>query len=111
MVINTDAMQVYDVLRRITARPSPEEMGGVPHLLYGTVPPSRRFSTGDWLRAVKGLLDDPTLAGRPLIFVGGTGLYSMPWSMALPRCPKCRRRPWRRPRRSWPGSTARRGPG
>ena len=73
VIVNTDAMQVYDVLRVVTARPSQDEMAGVPHLLYGTVPPSVRFSTGDWLRAVQAILamhDD-----RPLIFVGGTGLY------------------------------------
>ncbi len=75
VVINADAMQVYDVLRVVTARPAPEDMGNVPHRLYGSVPPSRRFSTGDWLRAVKALLDDPEVVGRELIFVGGTGLY------------------------------------
>lgn len=73
IVINADAMQVYSVLRVLTARPSPEEMEGVPHLLYGTVSPAVRFSTGDWLRAVQGLL--PEHADRPLIFAGGTGLY------------------------------------
>ncbi|HEY0920909.1 tRNA (adenosine(37)-N6)-dimethylallyltransferase MiaA [Devosia sp.] len=74
-IINADAMQVYDVLRVVTARPSPEEMREVPHRLYGTVPPGVRFSTGDWLRAVAAILDTADLAGRPLLFVGGTGLY------------------------------------
>jgi tRNA dimethylallyltransferase len=73
VIVNTDAMQVYDVLRVITARPAPDDMGDVPHLLYGTVPPSRRFSTGDWLRAVQPILAE--YADRELIFVGGTGLY------------------------------------
>jgi len=73
VVINADAMQVYDVLRLLTARPSPGDMGGVPHLLYGSVSPAVRFSTGEWLRAAADLVakqDD-----RPLVFVGGTGLY------------------------------------
>jgi tRNA dimethylallyltransferase len=73
VVINTDAMQVYDVLQVLTARPSEQEMGGVPHHLYGFVPPSVRYSTGQWLRAVATLL--PRLEGRTLIFAGGTGLY------------------------------------
>ena len=73
VIVNTDAMQVYDVLRVVTARPSAAEMAGLPHLLYGTVPPSVRFSTGDWLRAVQAILGEH--AGRELIFVGGTGLY------------------------------------
>src|SRR5690606_14924399 len=58
VIINADAMQVYDVLRVVTARPTPEEMQQVPHRLYGTVPPAARFSTGDWLRAVATILDD-----------------------------------------------------
>ena len=73
VVINTDAMQVYDVLRVLTARPSAEEMEDVPHRLYGFVPPSVRFSTGQWLREVASLL--PSLEGQTLIFAGGTGLY------------------------------------
>lgn len=75
VIVNTDAMQVYDVLRVVTARPAPEDMGEVAHRLYGSVPPARRFSTGDWLRAAQGVLTDPELDGRELIFVGGTGLY------------------------------------
>lgn len=74
-IVNADAMQVYDVLGVLTARPSEAEMEGVPHFLYGAVHPGRRFSTGDWLRAVKTLLAGPEIAGRPLVFVGGTGLY------------------------------------
>ncbi len=66
-------MQVYDTLRVVTARPSADEMAGVPHFLYGFVPPSVRFSTGQWLRAVQTLL--PELEGRQLLFTGGTGLY------------------------------------
>ena len=73
IIVNADAMQVYDVLRVLTARPSADQMQGMPHRLYGAVPPAQRFSTGDWLRAVRLLLAEH--AGRTLIFVGDTGLY------------------------------------
>ena len=73
VVVNADAMQVYSGLRVLTARPDPNDMGGVPHLLYGTVSPAVRFSTGEWLRAVESILEEhPTQA---VVFVGGTGLY------------------------------------
>jgi tRNA dimethylallyltransferase len=75
VVVNADAMQVYGVLRVLTARPMDEEMAGVPHFLYGIAPPQQRFSTGDWLRAVGRLMQNPDVSGRPLIFAGGTGLY------------------------------------
>lgn len=73
VIVNTDAMQVYDTLRIVTARPSPEDERQAPHRLYGFVPCAVRFSTGRWLEAVRGVLSQD--AGRPLIFVGGTGLY------------------------------------
>lgn len=73
VIVNTDALQVYDVLQLLTARPSEIEMAGVPHRLYGTVPPSVRFSTGEWARAAAAVI--AAEGDRPLIFVGGTGLY------------------------------------
>jgi tRNA dimethylallyltransferase len=73
VIVNTDALQVYDVLQLLTARPSEIEMAGVPHRLYGTVHPSIRFSTGEWARAAAAVIESD--ADRPLIFVGGTGLY------------------------------------
>ena len=75
IVINADSMQVYDTLRVVTARPSAEEMGGVPHELYGHVPASRSSSTGDWLREVEQLLCRLKEEGRLPVIVGGTGLY------------------------------------
>lgn len=75
VIVNADAMQVYEVLRVLTARPPEAEMEGIPHLLYGVVPPNQRFSTGDWLRAVEAMMGGPQATGRSLIFVGGTGLY------------------------------------
>lgn len=75
VVINADSMQVYDTLRVLTARPSEEDMQGVPHHLYGHVPASRAYSTGAWLRDVTDLLQRLRAGGRKPIFVGGTGLY------------------------------------
>jgi tRNA dimethylallyltransferase len=74
VIVNADAMQVYGILRRLTARPDEAEMEGVPHRLYGIAPPSQRFSTGDWVRAVEAVLAE-TAASTTLVFVGGTGLY------------------------------------
>ncbi|KRA60985.1 MULTISPECIES: tRNA (adenosine(37)-N6)-dimethylallyltransferase MiaA [Rhizobium/Agrobacterium group] len=75
VVINADSMQVYDTLRVLTARPSKEEMQGVPHLLYGHVPASSLYSTGEWLRDLSVLLSDLRGQARFPVIVGGTGLY------------------------------------
>ncbi|WP_183846938.1 tRNA (adenosine(37)-N6)-dimethylallyltransferase MiaA [Rhizobium sp. BK379] len=75
VVINADSMQVYDTLRVLTARPSEEDMEGVPHHLYGHVPAGQAYSTGAWLRDVTALLPRIRAEGKLPVFVGGTGLY------------------------------------
>lgn len=75
VIVNADSMQIYDHLRFITARPSVEEESQAPHLLYGHVTPSTAYSVGQWLEDVKTLIVDARYADRPMVFVGGTGLY------------------------------------
>ncbi|MBX5249127.1 tRNA (adenosine(37)-N6)-dimethylallyltransferase MiaA [Rhizobium sp. NLR4b] len=86
-VINADSMQVYDTLRVLTARPSAEEMQGVPHHLYGHVPAGAGYSTGAWLRNVSALLPALRAAGQLPVFVGGTGLYFKALTGGLPDMP------------------------
>ncbi len=73
IIVNADALQVYDGLSILTARPGADDLEQAPHRLYGTVDPATRFSTGAWLRAAREVIDG--VGDRPLIFVGGTGLY------------------------------------
>ncbi|MDQ1198860.1 tRNA dimethylallyltransferase [Rhizobium sp. SORGH_AS 787] len=75
VVINADSMQVYDTLQVLTARPSAEEMEGVPHYLYGHVPANALYSTGEWLRDGTSLLGEVKAKGLLPVIVGGTGLY------------------------------------
>ncbi|MDN2579081.1 tRNA (adenosine(37)-N6)-dimethylallyltransferase MiaA [Aquibium sp. ELW1220] len=74
-IVNADSMQVYGVLRVLTARPSAAEEAERPHHLYGHVPPSAAHSTGQWLREVAELIAGAAGSGRRFVFVGGTGLY------------------------------------
>ena len=71
VIVNADALQVYDGWRVLTARPSAQEETRARHLFYGHVPFEAEYSVGDWLRAVTPVLQG---ADRPII-VGGTGLY------------------------------------
>jgi tRNA dimethylallyltransferase len=75
VIVNADSMQVYDLLRVLTARPSIEEMKGLSHQLFGHVHPSQHYSVGRWTADVSALLANPEFAARHLVFVGGTGLY------------------------------------
>jgi len=71
VVVNADALQVYDCWRVLTARASVAEEAALPHRLYGHVGRDQAYSVGHWLRDVQGVLAEGL---RPVI-VGGTGLY------------------------------------
>jgi len=73
LIVNADSMQVYDTLRVVTARPAADDETRAEHCLYGVVPAATRFSTGQWLSAVREVI--AASGEAPLIFVGGTGLY------------------------------------
>jgi tRNA dimethylallyltransferase len=70
VIVNADALQVFDSWRILTARPDDHDLALAKHALYGHVPFDADYSVGHWLRDVA-----PYLAGtaRPII-VGGTGL-------------------------------------
>ncbi len=70
VIINADALQVFDGWRILTARPADAELTKAPHELYGHVSFDAAYSAGQWLRDVAPLLNGPR---RPII-VGGTGL-------------------------------------
>ena len=74
-IVNANSMQVYRDLRVLTARPTPEEEGRVPHRLYGHVDAATDYSTGQWLRDVGAVLAELAREGRTAILTGGTGLY------------------------------------
>lgn len=75
IVINTDSMQVYGVLDRLTARPNAQELAAAPHVLFGHVDPGVRYSTGAWLADAEKALQAAHEQQLEPIFVGGTGLY------------------------------------
>lgn len=75
VVINADSMQVYRDLRIITARPSPEDEGRVPHRLYGHVDAAENHSVGRWCTDASAALDETWESGLLPIVTGGTGLY------------------------------------
>ncbi len=74
VIVNADSMQVYDGLRVLTARPGPDDLRLAPHHLFGHVPPSTAYSTGQWARDAQAVLER-LAPDVPLVFVGGTGLY------------------------------------
>ena len=74
-IINADAMQVYADLQVLSARPSEDDMEGVPHHLFGHIRGDVRYSTGQWLREVQPVILDCLAREAVPILTGGTGLY------------------------------------
>lgn len=97
VIVNADSMQIYGVLRVLTARPGDAALSAAPHRLYGHVDPGTNYSTGMWMRDAA---NEITAAeGRPLVFVGGTGLYfkALLGGLAdMPPVPDAIREKWRR---------------
>ncbi|MEA3264536.1 MAG: tRNA (adenosine(37)-N6)-dimethylallyltransferase MiaA [Pseudomonadota bacterium] len=75
VVINADSAQVYADLAVLSARPSPAEMQGVPHRLFGSWDGASACSAADWAQAARTEIAQAHADGAVPILVGGTGLY------------------------------------
>ena len=72
MIINTDALQVYNCWKILTDRPSDKKPY---HTLYGHVSCASNYSVGDWVNDVSKIFELNSKKSQTFIFVGGTGLY------------------------------------
>ncbi|MBB4612620.1 tRNA (adenosine(37)-N6)-dimethylallyltransferase MiaA [Novosphingobium taihuense] len=75
VVINADSAQVYADLRVLSARPSDEEMRGIPHVLFGAWDGATPCSAADWANAARAEIASAHARNALPILVGGTGLY------------------------------------
>lgn len=74
-VINCDSVQIYKEIQIATAKPTEEEMRGVPHHLIGYVPPNVNYTAADWTRDAAVKIAEIESRGKIPILVGGTGFY------------------------------------
>jgi len=74
-VVSADSMQVYADLFIGTARPTEEEMRGVPHHLLGFLPLSQAYSVAQYAQDARRVIADIHRRGKLPILCGGTGLY------------------------------------
>ncbi len=74
-VISADSMQIYRYMDIGSAKPTEEEMDGVPHWMIDTLEPTEPFSVAQYVVQAKKAADDILSRGRLPILAGGTGLY------------------------------------
>ena len=75
VIINADALQVYDALPVLTAQPSDTDKAQVSHLLYNVIPPTEICSATRWTDMAVKAIKDTLAQDKTPILVGGTGLY------------------------------------
>ena len=74
-VVSADSMQIYRRMDIGTAKPTLEEMGGVPHHMLDVADPEEDFSVARYVDMAARCVDDILSRGRLPILAGGTGLY------------------------------------
>ena len=74
-VVSCDSMQVYKFMDIGTAKPTPAEMGGVPHHMIDVADPREDYSVSRYCKDATPIVEDIVSRGKTAIIAGGTGLY------------------------------------
>ena len=74
-VVSADSMQIYKGMEIASAKPTEEEMQGIPHHLMSFLDPSETFSVSDFVRLATEAIEDILDRGKMPIVCGGAGLY------------------------------------
>ena len=74
-VVSCDSMQIYKRMDIGTAKPTREEMQGIPHHMLDICNPTEDFSVSRYCDMAAPIVDDILARGKTAIIAGGTGLY------------------------------------
>ncbi|MEE0381035.1 MAG: tRNA (adenosine(37)-N6)-dimethylallyltransferase MiaA [Oscillospiraceae bacterium] len=74
-VVSCDSMQVYKRMDIGTAKPTLEEMQGIPHHMIDVAEPWEDFSVSRYCDMAAPIVDDILSRGKTAVIAGGTGLY------------------------------------
>ena len=74
-VVSCDSMQVYKRMDIGTAKPTEEEMQGIPHHMIDVAEPDEDFSVSRYCCLAAPIVDDIVARGKTAVIAGGTGLY------------------------------------
>jgi len=74
-ILSCDSMQIYRGMTIGTAKPTVEEMAGIPHHMIDIVDPTEDFSVSRYVELADPILREILDRGKTCVIVGGTGLY------------------------------------
>lgn len=74
-LVGADSVQLYERLVIGSARPTEEELAGVPHHLLGTVDLRAHYDAARYIEDADRAIAEVAARGKVPIVVGGTGLY------------------------------------
>lgn len=74
-VVSCDSMQIYKKMDIGTAKPTQEEMAGIPHHMLSIAEPDEDFSVSRYCEMANPIVEDILSRGKTAIIAGGTGLY------------------------------------
>ncbi len=74
-IVSFDSMQVYRGMDIGTAKPTKAERGGIRHHMFDVADPREDYSVGKFVAQADSCVQDILSRGKPVILVGGTGLY------------------------------------
>ena len=74
-VVSADSMQLYRGMDIGSAKPTREEMCGVPHHMIDVADPAEDYSVSRWVENAAACCDALLAGGKTPVIVGGTGLY------------------------------------
>lgn len=74
-IVCMDSMQIYRRMNIGTAKPTTEEMTGIPHHMIDVAEPDEAFSVARYQEMAEECIADIHSRGKRALLVGGTGLY------------------------------------
>lgn len=74
-IVNFDSLVFYKELNIGTAKPTLNEMDGVPHHLVGTQSISNPMNAADFQKVAISIINEIHARHRPVVLVGGSGFY------------------------------------
>ncbi|MCR5635937.1 MAG: tRNA (adenosine(37)-N6)-dimethylallyltransferase MiaA [Clostridiales bacterium] len=74
-IVSADSMQIYKEMNIASAKPTKEEMQGIPHYMIDYLPPQNQSSVSDYVQMAHKIIKTINDNKKLPIVAGGTGLY------------------------------------